>query len=539
MADLACIYCRVSSENQRDNYSIGQQKSACLELAKKEGYKVKHIFVDEAETATADDRPQFQEMISMCEQGDIKNIIVYHTDRWARNELDHALYKSHLKKLGVKLLSVTQPMIDESPEGYLLDGMMANINAYYSRDLGRKTIRGMNGRWKTGYLPSMAPPGYVNLNKEGMLVKIAYNAHDQQYFDEIKKKRVLKPIEIHPLFGPLVKEAFQKYATGDYSIKKLAEFLGEKGLKNRKGGVISHSVLHNMLNNTFYYGMMHWSGEKKMGKHEPLVTQELFESCQVVLARHRQFLTRDRVHNFLLNGFVFCPHHKCKRKASKAQRDQGTYYVEDYRRYTAEWHKIKRSKNKNIIGYYHCTEPGCPKSYVEKEHLEGLVLKQIKKLQFSDKVIENIRLLAKDVFETSKEDLRSKLQGLTNKKAALEDRQSKLIELIIDGDMPREALKRKQAELEDKITEVGDQIDDLKRQTEIDYKLIEEVLYLTRNIYDTYLQSPEYLQRHYLRLFFERIFVSEGKITEIVETPIFSEMKKQQRLIIKYDMLPG
>lgn len=538
MADLACIYCRVSSDNQKGNFSIPAQKKACEELAKKAGYQVDRVFIDDGESATADNRPQFQEMISYLEVKNIKACLVYHTDRWARNELDHGLYKAHLKKINVKLLSVTQPMIDESPEGYLLDGMMANINAYYSRDLGRKTIRGMVGRWKSGYLPSMAPPGYVNLSREGVLAKKAYNAHDQQYFDELKKKRPLKSIEIHPLYGPLVKEAFEKYATGDYSIKKLAEYLGKKGLKNRRGGVISHSVLHNLLNNTFYFGLMKWRDEEKIGNHEPLIDEELFQSCQMVLARHRQFLTRDRVHNFLLNGFIFCPDHTCKRKASKAQRDQGIFYNDDSRRYTAEWHTLKRSSKRDRIGYYHCTEPGCTKTYVEKEKLEKLVQREIKKLQFSEEYIERIKVLAKDVFESSKEDIRSKLQGYINKKSALEERQGKLIELLIDDDIPRDALKKKQHELANKISELDNQISDLKRQTEIDYKLIEEVLYFSRNMYDTYMQSPDFLKRHYLRLFFERIYVREGKIVKIVETPIFSMLKKQERVIIKSLKLP-
>lgn len=537
MAKTACAYVRVSSNNQKGNYSIPQQIEACQELAEKLGYKVVRVFEDEAETATADDRPQFQEMLTYVEDNKVDAVIVYHTDRFCREETDHGIYKRHLKKIGSTLLSVTQPMIDDSPEGYLLDGVMANLNAYYSRDLGRKTKRGMKGRWESGWLPSSSPPGYVNI-KDDILSRNYYNQSDQAYYDELKKKRPLKPIEIHPLYGPLVKEAFQKYATGDYSIKKLAEYIGKKGLKNRRGGVISHSVLHNTLTNPFYYGLMRWNGMDQMGKHEPLITKELFESCQLVLAQHRQFLTRDRKHNFLLNGFLFCPHHTCKRKAPKHLRDEGTYYIEDHRRYTAEWHTLKRSSKRDKIAYYHCTEPGCPNSYTEKDKLERMVEKRIKKLQFSTEFIEMVRTRAKSVFEHSKEDIRSKLQGYINKKSALEERQSKLIDLVIDGAISRDALKTKQAELEKKIKDIDDQIDDLKRQTQIDYKLIEELLFLTQDIYATYMQSPDFLKRHYLRLFYQRIFISEGKIVKLVETPIIKTLKTQERLIIKSIMLP-
>lgn len=217
MLKLAFAYQRVSSDEQKGNYSIPQQKRACKEYAERNGYRIAKNFTDEGYSATADNRPAFLQMMDMCESKKVKiqSIIVYHTDRFARNEFDHSFYKNKLKNLEVTLISVMQPMIDESPEGYLLDGVMANLNAYYSRDLSRKTKRGMLGRWNAGWWPGWAPPGYVNLDKDGKLSKKNYTLDAQKYFASLNRKT--DPIEVDPFLSTLVREAFEKYSTGDYS----------------------------------------------------------------------------------------------------------------------------------------------------------------------------------------------------------------------------------------------------------------------------------------------------------------------------------
>lgn len=136
------IYVRVSTEEQaKEGYSIEAQKKACREYAEKLGLHVVDEFPDEGETATAARRPKFQEMLDRLDE--VEALIVLHTDRFARNEVDHFAVKALLKKADVRLLSVQQPMLDESPEGSLLDTVLAGVNAFYSRDLSRKTKKGL------------------------------------------------------------------------------------------------------------------------------------------------------------------------------------------------------------------------------------------------------------------------------------------------------------------------------------------------------------------------------------------------------------
>ncbi len=538
MIKLAFGYCRVSSEEQKGNYSIPQQKKAIIEFAERNGYKIVKFFIDDGISATTDNRPDFLQMINACEERKqkIQAVVVYHTDRFCRDELSHALYKNTLKKVGVELVSIMQPMIDESPEGYLMDSMMAGINAYYSRDLSRKTIRGMLGRWNAGWWPAWAPPGYVNINREGQLSKKFYSAEKQKLYDALGRR--LDPIEVDLITGVLVKEAFQLYSTGNYSYITLAKIMSKKGLVAINGKPISPQSMHAIIHNRFYYGWMKWGKKEKMektGKHTPLITKDLFDLCQYVSAQHRQFLTRERKHTFLLRGLAYCAIHKGKKRISGYKNP---VYEEDYLRLTAEKHDDINSKKRNEVSYYHCNKTGgCKTTYIETEKLEKQVANYIKKFEFKPEFIELVRKKIKEILEQSKGDIQGQIQALENRKKGLKTKHGRLLDLRVDGELTKEKFLEAQAEVEGKINEIEAQIYELERKAKLDYKLIDEILSLTTNTYQTYMEAPDFLKRHYLRLFFERIYVKDRKIWKIAENPVFSVLRKQQQVIINSNWL--
>jgi site-specific DNA recombinase len=60
-----------------------------------------------------------------------------------------------------------------------------------------------------------------------------------------------KTIEIHPKDGPLVRRAFELYATGWYSVRALAKILARDGLVAKNGWPISQAHLRRLLSNPF------------------------------------------------------------------------------------------------------------------------------------------------------------------------------------------------------------------------------------------------------------------------------------------------
>ncbi len=58
-----------------------------------------------------------------------------------------------------------------------------------------------------------------------------------------------------------------------------------EGLTYRKTGAKLHkSIVHKILTNPIYYGDFDWAGRRYKGNHESIVSRELFDRVQEVLA---------------------------------------------------------------------------------------------------------------------------------------------------------------------------------------------------------------------------------------------------------------
>jgi site-specific DNA recombinase len=136
----AVLYARYSSDNQRSE-SIDAQVRAILEYASRNGYQITEQYIDEAQTATNDDRENFQRMIRDSKGADWKFVIVHKLDRFARNKYDSAINKRELKQYGIRVISV-QEHLDDSPESIILESVLEGMAEYYSKNLSREVIKG-------------------------------------------------------------------------------------------------------------------------------------------------------------------------------------------------------------------------------------------------------------------------------------------------------------------------------------------------------------------------------------------------------------
>lgn len=147
--------------------SIPAQIKICKEYLNRNGYILYKTYIDEAKSALSTDRPSFQEMIEEAKknQPPFEAIVIYSFSRFARNRLDSITYKLLLRKKGIKVISVTEPLEEDAPEGKLLEGIIEVINEFYSSNLARETFR---GRRKTPFKDSGT---VVSLRLATMLLK--------------------------------------------------------------------------------------------------------------------------------------------------------------------------------------------------------------------------------------------------------------------------------------------------------------------------------------------------------------------------------
>ena len=271
------IYLRVSTEEQAtmggeaEGYSIPYQRDACLGKVRQLGGILAAEFVDAGESAKSAHRPQLQKMLRELKAKRIDYVLVHKIDRLARNRADDVEINAAIARSGPKLISVAEP-VDETPAGKLLYNMMADVAQYHSDNLAVEVLKGMDTKAKRGGTPYRAPLGYLNR---------------KEFIDNARHSYVI----IDEERAPLIRWAFEQYALGNWAIRQLVDALNAQGLRSRASRKLTAKPLtisgvHHMLRNPYYMGVVPYRGVYHEGKHEPLVSVELWLRVQDVLTAH-------------------------------------------------------------------------------------------------------------------------------------------------------------------------------------------------------------------------------------------------------------
>lgn len=157
------IYARCSADKQAEkDLSIPAQLDCCRAGAQQRGWEVVAEYIDAAESATTDDRPQFREMIAAARQkpAPFDYIVVWKFSRFSRNREDSVLYKRMLERNRVRVVSLNEP-VDDSPAGRMLEAILESVDEFYSQNLAQDICRGLRKNASMGYRNGGPPPiGY-------------------------------------------------------------------------------------------------------------------------------------------------------------------------------------------------------------------------------------------------------------------------------------------------------------------------------------------------------------------------------------------
>src|ERR1035437_1921867 len=284
------IYCRVSSKEQTEGTSLESQEAACRDYAKAKNINVLRVFVEQGESAKFADRTQLIELIDFCRanKGDVQVLIVWKVDRFARNVGDHFSVKATLAKLGVGIVSVTEP-IDANPEGRLMETILAGFAQFDNDIRATRTVLGMRRKIKDGILPWGPPMGYVSALARG------------------EKKTV--PDKTDPRTFSLLQKAWREYATGAYTRAEIGRRMLAWGLPGVHGRAFGPQTLYQFFTNPYYAGTLldPWDGSEHEGGHVPMVSRAEFAQVQQVIHRLNKSVRHQKEHpDFPLRGSVRC-----------------------------------------------------------------------------------------------------------------------------------------------------------------------------------------------------------------------------------------
>src|SRR5579863_2232137 len=249
-------YIRVSSTRQGElGVSLPQQKEAIERYAQRGQLEITRWF-EEQETAAKQGRPIFGAMVKLLRKQAAAGVIIHKIDRSARNLRDWADIGELIDR-GVEIHFANESLDLTSRGGRLSADIQAVVASDFIRNLREETKKGIYGRLKQGYYPMPAPLGYLN-NGPG------------------------QPKTPDPKAAPLVRQAFELYASARYNLGDLSDELFRLGLRRSDGTAYHRNRLSAVLNNPFYYGLIRLkkTGQFFTGLHKPLISKATFERVQ-------------------------------------------------------------------------------------------------------------------------------------------------------------------------------------------------------------------------------------------------------------------
>ena len=249
------IYCRVSSKEQVEGTSLDSQERLCREYAERQDIEILKMYVEEGESAKTADRAEFKKALAFCanKKNNVNYFIVHKLDRFSRKQENHLTIRSILHLGGVELRSVTEP-IDETPVGKVMEGVLTAFAEFDNNVRSERSQGGMLERVKEGIWCWPEPLGYYRPTQGANIAP-------------------------QPEIAPLILLGFEEYSKGTHTYKSLATFLGDRGVKTKKGKIPCPQLMEKMIKNPIYWGFMNvWGGY--MGTFEPIVSKELFDKCQ-------------------------------------------------------------------------------------------------------------------------------------------------------------------------------------------------------------------------------------------------------------------
>jgi site-specific DNA recombinase len=474
-------YLRVSSKKQMDTdfevdpegNSIDTQRKVTSTKEREMGLVNVGEYVEPGNSAqTIDKRPVFREMIArIMKEHDVDYVIIYARSRAFRNYIDAGNTKMALAKLGVKLVSAKEDFGD----GLMAEAMEAVTDVFnwlQVRMSGEDIKVKMANKARNGGTVGRAKVGYLNVRKriEG---------------------REVRTIETDAERAPFMVMAFEAFATGKYTIESLQAIVTQAGLRmqataRRPARPISVAQLADVLRDRYYLGYVEYEGIEYPGRHEALITPELFERVQKVLDSHSGAGTRTRTHNHYLKGVLWCARCEHRFVLTPGRGNGGEYF------------------------YFFCMgrrEGLCDQPYLDVHAVEHAVLDHYATVSFPKAFKAAVRgqldeALAHDLGST--QEVRGRLES---RLAALVTREDNLLDLAADGELPKERIKEKLIAIRDERAIIRRDIERLDAELETGRQVFELALDLLEQPQELYRQAGPALRKTMNQTIFTKLKV--------------------------------
>ena len=386
---------------------------------------------------------------------------------FAREKYDHFALRAHLKSLGISLRSATEP-IDDTSTGKLMEGVLAAFAQFDNDVRSDRTRAGMRAALELGRWTFLAPLGYMNA-----------------------PRAMGKSLIPDPERAPLVRRAFQDFATGRFTKHEVRKDVIALGLKTRRGQPVSSQTFDGMLRNRVYIGQVEVAdyGVATRGDFEPLVSEKVFYRVQAILDGRFE-ITAPRQRNapdFPLRGYVRCE--ACGKPL------------------TASWSKGRS----DYYAYYHC-RPGCRAVNIAKTKLEEMFVDELARLQPTAGFMRLVKDRVLHAWRDLKADAKQRVAEIERRQKAVQEKLDRLDEAFLyERTIDIERYDRNRDKLREELTLV--QMD--RHATELEELDVEGILAFAERVLprasNLWVQSSLNQKQRLQQLFFPEGVRFDGK----------------------------
>lgn len=474
----ALLLARVSSHEQEEGQSIPSQVRRLQEYAERKRLTVDKIF-KVTESSTKETRKQFNEIIELIRKSKESVALITDTvDRLQRSFRETPTLDELRKEGKLELHFLRESLIvnREANSAQLLQwDMYVLFASSYVRQLSDNVKRSKeqsvrNGEWITG-----APFGYRN----------------------VTLPTGKKTIEVEFPEAIYVQKMFEMYVSGIHSFKTIAHEMTKLGVKNKNGNPFLPGRVHFILTNPFYYGTMKVKGELYHHKYPPLVTEELFQRAQDVMADHCKAPAHYAAKPILLRGMITCSH--CGSTISG---------------------EIKKGK----YVYYSCgnAKQICKKVWIREEEFLETLLHYMGTIELPDSLIAQVIQYLKEAFKREQSFYRQSQETLQRELAQVQNRLSRLTDEYLDGRIDKEIYQRKIEEYKAQQRAINTEMHKHIDADESCLITVKTVLDLAKRAKELFMSSKMAEKQQLLNFVFSNLKLEGKKLLVTLREPFLS-----------------
>lgn len=463
----ARLICRVSSEKQRENYSIPQQERRGNEYAEQKMFRITAVR-RMVESASKPGRKQWEEVLEEACNAPETHILIPKVDRSLRNADDLAIIVNFPKRHPEKVLHFFDDGLvhDKNSNANVVFALMIQgaQATWEAARIAERTKGGMDEKARQGGWPNRAPFGYRNFTDP--------NAPERRH----AKSLVVVPDE-----ATWVRRIYELAASAQHSLETIAQTIRRDGCKR-----LSRSQVAYVIRNALYAGFIEWpkdSGNLIPGRHEPIVSWDLRKRAIAGLERHTKPQYGSREYRF--KGLIRCA--RC-----------GCAIVGDPK-------KKMTKQGERVYHYYKCGRNSphrkcdAPKGYVTEEVIESQVLELLQGIQLTPELVTKTMEYLETAAQFDAAENVQRLGQLRASRSRILNRKENLLDLLADGKLSETDWAQKRARYDAEILDLDTAIKHLEQTEPASYMaLARRTLELTNACKSLYISMTDSKKRELL-----------------------------------------